>query len=172
MQPSTYHFGGLWHEKRFIRHFQNLHRVLMGEAQDMLDREHGVWELRDWTYSILIGLCPLDHCIDGKLLETETEEDLQERQERLDLTIGHWWQTARSSNWRPRKRIRGAKRTQLFYLSKSTNTAMKKYSVTSKSLEFNIYWCKTKVLVSKCTKYQKQKVPIMQNEPFHTFSDV
>ena len=46
----------------------------------------------------------------------------------------------------------GGKSTQILYLSKSTNTAIYKYFVRSKSQKFKIYLSKsTKVLASKCT---------------------
>ena len=46
----------------------------------------------------------------------------------------------------------GGKSTQIFYLSKSINTEILKYSVTSKRSELKMYLGKsTKVLASKCT---------------------
>ena len=69
------------------------------------------------------------------------------------------WGPGIPSHLEPFPEASGVKSTQMFYLSKSINTAMAKYSVTSKSMVFKIDLSKsTKVLIWKCIKVPKVKV--------------
>ncbi len=65
------------------------------------------------------------------------------------------------------KQISGGRSTEIFYLSKSSNTSVEILGQV-KVLHSKSYSSKrTKVLTSKCIKVPKVKVLIMQNSSFH-----